>query len=102
MEVKDKIDMLRKQRGWSRNKLAREAGLTASAVYNWYNDKNFTPSRDAIEDICVAFGISQAEFFCDVDVDNLDEREIKLLELFRRVPEKKKDKVLAVIETLAD
>lgn len=48
MDVKEKIAKLRKERGWTLGKLAHEAGISTSAVYNWYNDKNYTPGRDAI------------------------------------------------------
>lgn len=69
MDVKEKIAKLRKERGWTLGKLAHEAGISTSAVYNWYNDKNYTPGRDAIEDVCAAFGITQSEFWADVEVD---------------------------------
>ncbi len=54
MEVKERITWLRKERGWSLSKLAKEACISENAVYNWYNDKNYTPSRDAVEDVCGA------------------------------------------------
>ena len=71
MDVKEKIAKLRKERGWTLGKLAHEAGISTSAVYNWYNDKNYTPGRDAIEDVCAAFGITQSEFWADVEVDRV-------------------------------
>ena len=91
---------MRKQKGWSLSKLATQAGLTTTTVYNWYNDKNATPSRDSIEDVCVAFGVSVAEFYADVEMDNLTEKEIRLLELFRKIPEKEREKALSMLELL--
>ena len=102
MEVKERIKGLMKERGWSKSKLAKEAGISEHAVYNWFNDKNYTPSRDAIEDVCGAFEISLAEFYGDIDVDNLTDSEIKLLELFRKVPENKKDTVISVVKTFTE
>ena len=100
MDIKEKITKMRKQKGWSLSKLATQAGLTTTTVYNWYNDKNATPSRDSIEDVCVAFGVSVAEFYADVEMDNLTEKEIRLLELFRKIPEKEREKALSMIELL--
>ena len=100
MDIKEKITKIRKQKGWSLSKLARQAGLTTTTVYNWYNDKNATPSRDSIEDVCVAFGISIAEFYADIEMDNLTEKEIRLLELFRKIPEKEQEKALSMLELL--
>lgn len=100
MDIKEKITKIRKQKGWSLSKLATQAGLTTTTVYNWYNDKNATPSRDSIEDVCVAFGISVAEFYADVEMDNLTEKEIRLLELFRKIPEKEREKALSMLELL--
>ncbi len=100
MDIKEKITKMRKQKGWSLSKLATQAGLTTTTVYNWYNDKNATPSRDSIEDVCVAFGVSVAEFYADIEMDNLTEKEIRLLELFRKIPEKEQEKALSMLELL--
>lgn len=102
MEVKERITQLRKQRGWSLSKLAKEAGISEHAVYNWYNEKNYTPSRDAIEDVCGAFKISLAEFYGDIDIDGLTDSEIKLIELFRKIPASKKATVIEVVKTFAE
>ena len=61
-----------KQRGWSKYKLAKEAGFYPATVYDWFNDKGYTPDRNSIESICLAFGITQAEFYSGVDEGNLD------------------------------
>ena len=98
MDVKERITQLRKQREWSLSKLAKEAGISENAVYNWYNEKNYTPSRNAIEDICAAFGITLSEFYTDIEVDKLTDKELKLLETFREVPEEKKDTVITLVE----
>jgi transcriptional regulator with XRE-family HTH domain len=100
LDIKEKITKIRKQKGWSLSKLATQAGLTTTTVYNWYNDKNATPSRDSIEDVCVAFGVSVAEFYADVEMDNLTEKEIRLLQLFRKIPEKEREKALSMLELL--
>ena len=100
MDVKEKITKLRKERGWTLGKLAREAGISTSSVYNWYNEKGYMPSRNAIEDVCAAFGITQSEFWADVEVDKLTEKEMKLLESFRNMSAKKQEAVINIIQEL--
>ena len=39
MEVLEKIEMLRKEKGWSINYLAMESGLTQSTLNNLYSRK---------------------------------------------------------------
>ena len=102
MEAKEKINKLRLEKGWKLCQLARKAGITPNTVYNWYNSKNATPSAESIENVCTAFNISVAEFYADVQTDNLTEKEIRLLELFRKVPDKNKDKALTMLEMLTD
>ena len=91
-----------KEKKWSLSKLAKETGIAESTVYDWYNENHFTPSRRTIESICEAADISLAEFYSDIEVDKLTDKETKLLELFRQVPDKKKDAVLTVVQSLID
>ena len=102
MNVKEKITALRKEREWSKRRLAKEAGLTPSTIYNWYNERNNEPSKEAIEDICAAFNISMAEFFSDLEIDKLTEKETKLLEIFQTLPDKKKDALITVAKVLGE
>lgn len=62
MEVLDRIDELRKQRGWSVINLAMEAMLTQSTLNNLYV-RRAEPKLSTLRAICAAFGISLAEFF---------------------------------------
>ena len=102
MNVKEKITALRKELEWSKRRLAKEAGLTPSTIYNWYNERNNEPSKEAIEDICAAFNISMAEFFSDLEIDKLTEKETKLLEIFQKLPDKKKDALITVAKVLGE
>ncbi len=102
MNIHEKITALRKARGWSLARLAKEACIPQTTVYNWYNENHFTPSRDKIEDICAAFKISVAEFYADVEFQNLSQQDIRLLELFHKIPDKNKDKVLSFLEIFVE
>lgn len=69
MDVLEKIDSLRKERGWSINNLAMEAMLTQSTLNNLYVRKA-EPKLSTLRAICNAFGITLAEFFSDEDSRN--------------------------------
>lgn len=97
MDIRQKIDELRKLKGWSRSKLAKEAGLSETTVYNWYNENDFTPSRKAIEYVCAALEVPVAEIYSDVDIDKLSPQQIRLLELFNKVPDARKEAVIDIM-----
>lgn len=66
MNILEKIDRLRKARGWSVNNLAMEAMLTQSTVNNLYM-RNSEPKLSTLRAICNAFGITLSEFFAEED-----------------------------------
>ena len=100
MDIHERIKQLCKKKKWSLSKLAKEAGLSETTVYDWYNENHFTPSRKAIDDICSAFGITLSEFYSDIELDKLTEKEIKLLEVFKNVTKEKQDVVIIVAQAL--
>ncbi len=102
MDIHEKILKLCKERGWSFFKLAKESCIPATTVYNWFNDNHFTPSRDKIEDLCEAFNISVAEFYADVDASKLSVQELKVLETYRKLTEKNKEKALTIMTLLIE
>lgn len=76
MDVLQRIDQLRNERGWSVNNLAMEAMLTQSTLSNLYTRKT-EPKLSTLRAICNAFGITLSEFFSyETSIDD---------ELIRRV-----------------
>ena len=65
MDVRQKIDQLRIERGWTRSELAKKIGISYTAIKNWYNEKDYMPSVKVFEDLCVAFGTTPAVLFAD-------------------------------------
>ena len=100
MDVRVKIDVLRRNRGWTRADLARKIGVSYTAVKNWYNEKNFYPSLRAVDDICNVFQITKAQLFSDIELDNLTEDQIGVLELYNRLSEEKKKVVIEILKVL--
>lgn len=61
-DIQKRILELLSERGWSIYKLAQETGIHQTTIYDWFNEKKFTPSRKSLEAVCAALGISLAEF----------------------------------------
>ena len=102
MTVQERISELLKKKGWTRYKLAQETGLYKTTVYDWFNDKGFTPDRNSIELICAAMNISLIEFYSGIDEGELSGEQTLLLQLFEKVPESKRQLVFELLRTLAD
>lgn len=102
MTVQDRIIELLEKKKWSKYKLAQEAGLYPTTVYDWFNVKNYTPDRKSIELICAAMNISLIEFYSGIDESELDGEQTLLLQLFARVPESKKQLVFELLRSLSD
>lgn len=102
MTVQERILELMAKRGWTKYKLAQETGLYQTTVYDWFNDKSYTPDRKSIELICAAMNISLVEFYSGIDEGELSGEQALLLQLFERVPESKRQLVFELLRSLAD
>ena len=101
MDIKQRIDELRIKKGWSLSRLALEIGVSDNTVYSWYNEKKYQPSRKTIEDICNVFNITLAEFYSNIDFDNLKAQEVVLLEAFRKANDEDKEKIIEIVKIFA-
>ena len=93
MDVLDKIDMLRKEKGWSINYLAMESGLTQSTLNNLYS-RNTEPKISTLRAICSAFGITLAEFFKE------EENEDELIRRVKTLSQENKTALLQIVKNL--
>ena len=75
MDVLEKIDKLRKEKGWSINYLAMEAGLTQSTVNNLYTRRT-EPKIPTLRALCDALGITLSEFFKEESQENAADDEL--------------------------
>ena len=98
MNIIKRIDDLRKERNWSVNFLAMEAGLTQSTLSSMLT-RNTPPKLDTLQSICDAFGITLAQFFLeDEGVEIVSEQEKKLLAEFRKLPPPIQSSLLSLIK----
>ncbi|MGN0799304.1 MAG: helix-turn-helix domain-containing protein [Christensenellales bacterium] len=61
-DVLSRMTSLLRAKGWTRYRLAKEAGLSTTTINNLWL-RNNSPSIATLEDICRALGITMAEFF---------------------------------------
>ena len=93
MEVLEKIETLRKEKGWSINFLAMESGLTQSTLNNLYS-RNTEPKISTLRAICGAFGITLAEFFKE------EEHEDELIRRVKCLSQENKQALLQIVKNL--
>lgn len=98
MDVIERIEKLRKERGWTVYTLALEAGVTQSTLATMYQ-RNTPPKIETLQLICEAFGITLAQFFLeDEKVEILSAKEKEFLMAYRKLPENKQKALLNLIE----
>lgn len=99
MTTLEKINELRKERGWSINYLAMEAMLTQSTVNNLFLRKT-EPKLSTLTAICGAFGITLAEFFSDLQEDDVVDINEELKKEIDTLTVSQKKTLLSFLKTL--
>ncbi len=102
MNVQERIDKLRIKKGWSQSYLATQLGVSRNTVYSWYGKNPSTPKTETIQIFCETFEITLAEFFAEVDFNKISADESVLLELYRQLPKKYKEKVLDILHSFIE
>ena len=93
MEVLEKIETLRSEKGWSINYLAMESGLTQSTLNNLYSRKT-EPKISTLRAICRAFGITLSDFFKE------EENEDELVRRVKCLSQENKKALLQIVKNL--
>ena len=97
VNVLEKIDNLRKERGWSIYKLAEESELTQSTISNMFIRQTL-PTISTLSQICDAFPITLAEFFDDTQINSNDE--LYILSIYKQLNNRDKQIVKNLIESM--
>lgn len=101
-EIVEKIETLRKERGWTNYKLAEEAGLGQSVIFNMHT-RGTLPSITTLYSICNAFGITMAEFFSENNYfENLSDTERELIIKYRSLNNKDKKILNTLINAMSE
>lgn len=101
MDIKERLEVLMNERGWTIYRVAKEADIPWSTVRNMFK-RNTEPSVATLERICSGMGITLSQFF---DVDNtlgISQEQRILLENYNRLSSNNKRIVSELIESLAN
>ena len=100
MDILNKIEKLRKEKGWSIYKLALEAGITTSTLTNMLARKTL-PSITTLIALCDAFEITLAQFFADENCnETLSYEELELLQNYRKLSSNNKKVVVDLCKNI--
>lgn len=92
----NKIDAMRKEKGWSINRLAQEAGISAMALYHW-RERGSSPTLSVLDALCSALGTTIVNFFLDEN-DVAEHRE--LMEVWNRLNREQQRNMLALMKSM--
>ena len=92
----DKIDAMRKAKGWNINQLAKQAGVTSTALYNW-RDRQSSPTLALLDAVCSALGTNIINFLMDED-DIAENKE--LLELWYKLTSEQRKNILSLMKSM--
>lgn len=98
MDTLERIDELRREKGWSINNLAMEAMITQSTLNNIYSRKS-EPKLSTLRAICKAFGISMSDFFAEEKEEKPD-CEAELIEAVKNLSRSQQEALLSFVKTL--
>ena len=100
MDAKGRIQQLMDARGWTRYRLAKEAGLSHSTITNMFN-KNNAPTIPTLELICATLGITMSQFFLD-DEEAIDvtEQQKELLGKWNALRTEQREALLHLMDTM--
>jgi transcriptional regulator with XRE-family HTH domain len=96
----NKLKSIRKKYGISQNELARRLGTTQGQVCRLEKSTRQL-TQNWIERIARVLGCTQAELLGEDAPEPLTNREKALLEIFRNLPEREQDGLLAAFNALA-
>lgn len=100
MDIKQRLEMLMNERGWTIYRVAKEADIPWSTVRNMFK-RNTEPSVATLESICAGMGITLSQFF---DIDNtlgMTQEQRVLLENYSALSDENKRIISQLIEALA-
>ena len=100
MDIKQRLEILMNERGWTIYRVAKEADIPWSTVRNMFKG-NTERSVATLESICTGMGITLSQFF---DVDNtlgMTQEQRILLENYSALSDENKRIISQLIETLA-
>ena len=100
MELYEKIEKIRIQKGMSVAKLNKAAGISHSTLSSW-KTRQTMPKIESLDSICFALGISLAELLYDIDSDKLTGEEIELRTYWKQLDKEQKQALMSTAKAMA-
>ena len=100
MELYEKIEKIRIQKGMSVAKLNKAAGISHSTLSSW-KTRQTMPKIESLDSICFELGISLAELLYDIDSDKLTGEEIDLLTYWKQLDKEQKQALMSTAKAMA-
>ena len=94
--IVERIEELRKKKGWSKYDRAKFSGITTNTVYGWTR-KDSMPSLSNLELICETMCITLEQFFCGVGNKKAATEENEILQEWFLLSDLEKKAIRSVI-----
>ena len=101
MDVKERLQQLMDERGWTIYRVAKEADIPWSTVRNMFK-RNTEPSIATLECLCKGMGMTLPQFF---DTDNsmgLSPEQAQMLQQWSKLQEKDRRLISELVDSLND
>ena len=92
----NKMDAMRKEKGFSINRLAQEAGISSMAIYHW-RERGSSPTLSVLDALCSALGTNIIYFL--MDEDDLEENR-ELLSVWNRLNREQQTNMLSLMKSM--
>lgn len=99
MDVKQRLQQLMDERGWTIYRLAKEAGVSWSTIRNVFR-RGTEPSISTLEVLCKGLGISLAQFFAFGNSNGLTDEQQEILNDWNLLDTQSKEAIRQMIRTL--
>ena len=99
MDVKERLEELRVEKGLSIYELTYKAELSENTIYHWYNNRS-SPSLSALMAVCKALDITLEEFFNPRIKGALSPKESEMIELFSKIEAEDQEALLIILRKI--
>ena len=99
MDIKERLQQLMDERGWTIYKVAKEAGIPWSTVRNMFK-RNTEPSIGTLESICHGMGMTLPQFFDIKNEMGLSDEQKQLIQQWNKLRDKDKKLIIDLIDAL--
>ncbi len=101
MDISARLEGILKERGWTKNKLAKRSGVTASTIAGIFN-RNAIPTIATLEAICNGANISLSQFFAEEETLETVYETKKLCKLWKELTQEQRELIFQLIKAILE